>query len=330
MLISVVVPIRNEARAIEKTLAAILDQRDLPGPMEVLAVDGCSTDGTRRIITALQKHHPSLRLIDNPQQTTPAALNHGIRRARGKYIIRVDARTVIAPDYVKQCVQLLESTGAANVGGRMLPTGDNYVSRAVALSTMSHFGIGDSKFHYDAREQQVDTVYLGAFRREIFDQIGLFDEALIRNQDYELNIRIRKADGKILLSPKIISHYTPRSSLKALWKQYFQYGRWRVRTLKKHPDSLRWRQAVPPLFIGAFVGSFLLSPLSSLAARLFRWIAGAYLFANLTASLISAKRGGWRYLPVLPLIFATIHFAWGVGFWCGLFLIPFPKKRHSV
>lgn len=318
---------RNEGDHIRPCLEAVLAQ-DYPAEyFEVLVVDGRSTDHSRDVVAQYAQHHRNLHLLDNPRQTTPAALNVGIRHARGKYIIRIDAHTVVAADYVRHCVELLEFTGAANVGGRMQPVGKTYLGQAVALSTTSPFGIGDSRFHYDAREQFVDTVYMGAFRRDIFDQAGLFDEALIRNQDYELNVRIRRAGGKILLSPKIVSYYTPRSSLLALWRQYFQYGRWKVRTLQKHPGSLRWRQTVPPLFVGAFFGSLMLGFFWFPARWLFAFIAGGYLLANLVASTIAARRGGWRYLPILPVVFAAIHFAWGVGFWYGLMLIPHLMKR---
>ena len=318
---------RNEGDHIRPCLEAVLAQ-DYPAErMEILVVDGHSTDHSRDVVTQYARQYPHLRLLDNPRQTTPAALNIGIQNAHGKYLIRVDAHTVVAADYVRQCVTLLESSGAANVGGQMRPVGQTYVGQAVALCTMSPFGVGDSRFHYDACERFVDTVYLGAFRREVFDQVGLFDEELLRNQDYELNVRIRKAGGKILLGPKIISHYIPRSSLPALWRQYFQYGRWKVRTLQKHPDSLRWRQAAAPLFVSAFFGSLLVGIVWSPARWLFAFIAGCYLLANLAASTIAARRGGWRYLPILPLVFATIHFAWGLGFWFGLTVVPLTVKR---
>jgi cellulose synthase/poly-beta-1,6-N-acetylglucosamine synthase-like glycosyltransferase len=318
---------RNEADLIRSCLEAVLAQ-DYPSEcMEILVVDGRSTDHSQDVVAQYAQQHPNLSLLDNPRQITPSALNVGIRHAQGKYIVRIDAHTVVATDYVGQCVALLEATDVVNVGGQMQPVGRTYVGRAVALSTTSPFGIGDSYFHYGAREQFVDTVYMGAFRREIFDQVGLFDEELIRNQDYELNVRIRKAGGKILLSPKIISRYTPRSSMPALWEQYFRYGRWKVRTLQKHPDSLRWRQAAPPVFVSAFFGSLLLGLLWSPACWLLALIVGCYLLANLVASTIAASRGDRRYLPILPLVFATIHFAWGLGFWYGILMLPFTIRR---
>jgi len=318
MLVSVIIPMRNEGDHIRPCLEAVLAQDYPTAYMEILVVDGRSTDNSRRIVAGYAQQYPHLNVLDNPRQNTPAALNVGIRAARGKYVIRVDAHTIIAPDYVRQCVDLLEKTEVANVGGRMQPVGQTYVGQVIALSTTSPFGIGDSKFHYDSRAQFVDTVYMGAFRKEIFDQVGLFDETLIRNQDYELNIRIRKSGGKILLSPKIISHYTPRSSLLALWRQYFQYGRWKVRTVRKHPQSLRWRQTVAPLFVAAVLGSLLLAFFWTPGQWLFALVIGSYLLANLVASTIAARQGGWAYLPVLPLVFAVIHFAWGLGFWYGV------------
>jgi GT2 family glycosyltransferase len=210
---------------------------------------------------------------------------------------------------------------ADNVGGLMRPVGLNYVGNGIALATTSPFGVGDSKFHYSDREQYVDTVYLGAFWRRTFDEIGLYDENIHINEDYELNYRLRRAGGKILLSPAIKSTYFPRSSITALARQYFIYGRQKVRTLQKHPSSLRWRQTVPPLFVALVFVSFFLGLGWTPVLCLFGFILGAYLLANIVASTIVASRGGWRYLPILPVVFATIHFSWGLGFWYGLFLI---------
>jgi GT2 family glycosyltransferase len=318
---------RNESNYIRPCLEALLRQDYPKEELEILVIDGHSTDNSRAVVSHYTQRYPHLFLLDNPARTTSAGLNIGVLHARGRYIIRVDAHTVIMPDYVSRCVELLEATKAANVGGLMRPVGTTYLGRSVALATTTPFGIGDSKFHYLEAEQFVDTVYMGAFRREIFEQVGLFDEELIRNQDYELNIRIRKAGGKILLSPKIISYYTPRPSLMPLWRQYFQYGCWKVWTLQKHPDSLRWRQIVAPLFVITLFGSLLLNFAWKPARWLFAVIAGSYLLANSVASTIAAGRSGWRYLPILPVVFACIHFAWGLGFWYGLIRLPFVTRR---
>lgn len=290
-------------------------------------VDGGSTDNTRQIVQELLDNYPNGRLLHNPRRIQAAALNIGILAAHGDIIIRVDGHTIIAPDYVSTCVEYLLQGKADNVGGLMRPVGVTYLGQGVALATSSPFGIGGSKFHYSDREQYVDTVYLGAYWRKTFDQIGLYDEAVNINEDYELNYRLRKAGGKILLSPHIRSKYIPRSSLPALWSQYFVYGRQKVLTLQKHPAALHWRQTIPPLFVSTFFGSILLGFIWKPMRWLYALTAGSYLLANLVASTIAARRGGWRHLPVLPVIFGSIHFAWALGFWYGLLKLPFTAKR---
>jgi glycosyltransferase involved in cell wall biosynthesis len=321
---------RNERRHIERCLASIISQ-DYPAErMEVMVIDGESNDGCGQQVLDFAARHPKIpiRLLQNQKRIIPAGLNAGIRAAQGDIIVRVDAHTTLAPDYVSTCVRYLVQGRADNVGGMMCPKGTTYVGQGIALVTRSPFGVGDSKFHYSKCEEYVDTVYLGAYWRETFDKIGLYDETFHANEDYELNYRLRQIGGKILLSPAIKSTYTPRSSLRALWRQYFEYGRWKVRTLCKHPDSLRWRQAVAPLFVSVFFGSLLLGFFWLPARWLFALIASCYLLANLAASTIAAMRGGWRHLPILPVIFATIHFAWGVGFLYGITRIPYASLKE--
>ncbi len=320
-LVTVIMPVLNEAGFIRRSLGAVLQQDYPPERLEILVVDGGSTDGTPALVQELFQNRPLARLLHNPQQIQAAALNLGILAASGEILVRVDGHTMIAPNYVSECVRLLTQDAADNVGGLMRPQGTTYVGQAVALATSSPFGAGDAKFHYAAQAQYVDTVYLGAFWRKTFDRIGLYDPAVHINEDYELNYRLRQAGGRILLSPTIQSTYVPRASLPALWRQYFIYGRQKVRTLRKHPESLRWRQAVPPLFVLTFFGSLGLSLVFTPLHRLFSLVSWLYLLANFVASTIVARRGGWRYFPILPLTFATIHFAWGTGFWAGLFQV---------
>jgi succinoglycan biosynthesis protein ExoA len=311
---------RNERAHIERCLASVFGQ-DYPNEcLEVLVVDGDSDDGCGQLVLDFAASHPAIpiRLLPNPKRVAPAALNIGIHAARGDIIARIDAHTIIAPDYISTCVRYLVQGKAENVGGLIRPEGTTYIGQGIALATASPFGAGDSKFHYSAREQYVDTVYLGAYWRKTFDKIGMYDEDVYINEDFELNHRLRKAGGKILLSPAIKSKYAPRSTLPALGRQYFLYGRQKVRTLQKHPTSLRWRQALPPLFVSAFFGSLGLGLLWSPAGWLFALAGGCYLLANLAASTIAAKSGGWRYLPLLPVVFAVIHFAWGLGFLAGV------------
>ena len=318
MSVTILLPIRNEAAFIERGLRAILAQ-DYPGEMEILIADGLSTDNTRQIIHKLAALHPqiSVQVIDNPGQIVSTGINIALKHTTGDIIIRVDGHTLIAPDYVRQCVETLQRTNADNVGGKMNAIGSNPFGKAVTLATSTPFGIGGGRFHYSNDEEWVDTVYMGAWPRRVFEKIGLFDEELVRDQDDEFNYRLREQGGKILLSPAIKSEYTVRSTPRALWRQYFQYGYWKVRVLQKHPRQMSLRQFVPPAFVLALLGSALLAlfPVLRLPSLV---VPLMYLAANLFASLWTASRRGWHYLPLLPIIFAILHLSYGLGFLIGL------------
>ena len=315
-LVNVVMPIRNEAPHIRQCLEAVLAQDYPADRLDVVVADGMSDDGTREIISGYVQGYPNLRLLDNPQRIVPTALNVGIRVAQGDIIVRVDGHTTLAPDYVRECVAALERTGADNVGGRMDAQARGYFGKAVALATSSPFGVGNARFHYSSKEEWVDTVYMGAYRREVFEHIGLFDEELVRDQDDEFNYRLRAHGGRILLCPQIRSQYTNRSSPRKLWRQYFEYGYWKVRVLQKHPRQMRWRQFVPPVFVAALLGALGLSALGIFWPLAL--IAGSYLVTNLAATLWTAGRSGLQYLAVLPVVFLILHVSWGVGFLSGL------------
>ena len=325
--VSIIMPVFNEAAHIRHSLGAVLDQDYPPDRMEILVVDGGSQDKTREIVQNMICNPVNGKLLDNPERIQAAGLNIGILAAQGEVIVRVDGHTIIAPDYVRTCVDYLLRGQADNVGGLMRPYGTTYSGRGIALATTSPFGNGGSKFHYSEREQFVDTVYLGAYWRRTFDEIGLYGKDVNINEDYEFNYRLRKAGGKILLSPTVKSTYIPRSSLVALWRQYFKYGRQKVRTLKKYPASVRLRQVISPLFVAVIIGSLVLSLFWPAARPLFVIAAGSYLLVNLAASTIAAKYGGWRYLFILPLIFGCIHFAWGLGFWWGVVSVAFGTRQ---
>lgn len=323
-IVSVVIPMRNEEAYIADCLQSIVEQDYPKGSMEVLVVDGLSDDRSREIVETFRRAYPFIRLLDNPQRIVPTAMNIGIREARGEVIIRVDGHCRLAPDYISQCVRYLAETGVACVGGPIESIGQTPMAQAISLAMSSPFGVGDAYFRCGTqKERYVDTLAFGAYKREVFDQIGLFDEALVRNQDYDLNYRLRQAGGKILLTPAIKSFYYTRSSLKKLWSQYFQYGFWKVQMLRKHPRSIRIRQLAPPLFVLALVLSGALSAVSSLAAWVFALVTASYLGLSLAFSLSIAARRGWRYLPVLPLIFACLHLGWGLGFLYSLARLPF-------
>ena len=235
-------PVHNEATQIARTLRAVFAQ-DYPGDrMEVIVVDGMSTDDTRAIIESFQAEHANVRLISNLGKIVPTGLNAGIRQAKGDIIVRLDGHTEVAADYVRQCVTSLLRSGADNVGGKMTAVGTSIIGKVVAIAASTPLGVGGARFHYSNQEEWVDTVYLGAWRRELFCRIGLFDEEQVRNQDDEFNYRLLERGGRILLTPHVKSTYTARSSLRAVAGQYFKYGYWKVRVMQKHPYQMRWRQ----------------------------------------------------------------------------------------
>lgn len=287
-LVSVIMPICNEEKYIGSSLGAVLSQDYPSHRMEVLVADGRSTDNTREIIAELTEQHNEIevKILDNPDRIVPTGMNIALLESRGDVIVRVDGHTVIEPDYIRSCVQAIQETGADNVGGKMRSQGESLFGKCVSLATSSPFGVGGARFHYSDKEEWVDTVYMGAWKREIFEKNGLFDEELVRNQDDEFNYRLRSQGGKILLSPMIKSQYFCRSSPKTLWKQYFQYGFWKVRVLQKHPFQMRPRQFVPAIFVGALLISSILMFISSIGKYLFFFILVSYLLFILLASLL--------------------------------------------
>jgi succinoglycan biosynthesis protein ExoA len=325
-LVSIILPIRNESKFIEHCLHSILAQDYPAGRMEILIADGMSSDDTRQIVRDFILSQSRLKsgMIDNPGGIVSIGMNIALHRVKGEIIIRIDGHTTVAPDYVRRCVESLQQTHADNVGGKMNPIGSKSFGKAVAMATSSSFGIGGGRFHYSDKEEWVETVYLGAWPRRVFEKIGMFDEDLVRDQDDEFNYRLREAGGRILLSPKIKSEYAVRSSSQALGLQYFQYGFWKVRVLQKHPRQMSLRQFVPPVFVTSLFFSALLAlfclfgkqpPVLGLFASITPVL---YLLANLAASTITTAKKGWKYLLLLPFVFAILHTSYGLGFLAGL------------
>ena len=315
-LVSVIIPMRNEVGSISALLDSVLGQDYPPDRLEVLVVDGESTDDSARTVESYAARDPRVRLLHNPKRIVPSALNIAIRAARGEVIARLDAHTRIAPDYLRIGVETLRRTGADNVGGRMDAVGGGWFGDAVATATASRFGVG-SYFHFGSDECEVDTVYLGFWPRAVFSRIGLFDEELVRNQDDELNYRLRKAGGRIVLNPAMRSWYQNRQSLTHLLRQYYQYGQWKVRVLQKHPRQMSWRHFVPPAFIAGLALLVIAAEVVPLASLVARVVFVLYMSIIL---LISAPQlqGGIRAWLATALAFVSIHMAWGAGFLTGL------------
>lgn len=328
--VSIVVPCRNEKDHIEVCVRLLLAQESPPGGFEVIVADGMSDDGTRKILKRLVEEDSRLRMVDNPGRIVSTGLNAAIRESRGKVIIRMDAHTEYAPDYVRQCLAVLLETGADNVGGPARTKSTTYVQSAICAAYHSPFSVGGALFHNIDYEGYLDTVTYGCWPREVFDRIGMFDEELVRNQDDEFNLRLTRAGGRIWQSPRIRSWYRPRGSLTALFRQYTQYGYWKVRVIQKHRIPASVRHLVP----GCFVFLLITLPLASLwwpfAAWCWLGLVGTYSACNLAASFVTAARQGWTLLPLLPLAFACYHLSYGYGFLRGIWDFIILRREPSI
>ncbi len=309
--VSVIVPVRNEEAYIRRTLAAILAQDYPADRMEVLVVDGQSDDRTGPIVLALAESDLRLRLIDHPGRIQSRAMNVGLDAARGEVIVRVDGHTVIAPDYVSRCVHHLRSTDAQHVGGPQHFVGVTAWGRAIAAAYRSPFSV-PSRFKVSDQAEFVDTVYLGAWPRAIFDQVGRFDENLAVNEDYEHSYRIRQAGGRIFLAPDIRSDYYGRQTPARLGQQFLRYGRGKVQVLAQAPGSARPRHFAAPALVAALVLGAILAPVNH---RIARGVLASYALANGAATIQAAAQQGWGVRLRLPVVFAIMHLAWGSGFW---------------
>jgi glycosyltransferase involved in cell wall biosynthesis len=316
--VSLLVAMRNEEQHIEGCLRSILEQDYPPELIEVLILDGCSTDNSRRLAERLVSGRSGWLVTDNPGVAQSNGWNIGIERATGDVIGIVSAHAELAPDYVSRAVETLRRTGADLVGGPVHALGVTYVGEAIAIATSSPFGIGNARAHYTTREVEVDTVFQGVCRKEMYERIGAFDEGMVRNQDDELSYRLRERGGRIVCNPAIRSSYYNRGTLRSLARQYASYGFWKVRVMQMLPRQMQLRQFVPAAFVLVLVGASAWSLVSRSGAVALGVVAGTYLIANLGASLVAAAKHGLRYFPALPIVFATLHVSYGSGFLAGL------------
>ena len=323
--VTVVVPVYNEEKHIHACVESITLQDFPKSCWEVLFVDGGSGDQTRAILNSYMEQFSYMALLDNPRRTAPCAMNIGIRAARGRYIVRLDAHTTYAYDYVSACVYYLEKTGADNVGGPTVPVGSGLRQSAIAAGYLSAFALGGGKQHNPFYEGFVDTVSFGAFRKQSLLQAGLYDEYFTRNQDDELNYRIQKMGGRIYQTPDIRFYYAPRASFPALAKQYFQYGAWKVSIIRKHKKPARLTHLIPVLFV-----LFLLAGVpASLCWRDAAVCYGALLslYASLTVycSFSSRHAKGMAAKLLLCWVHVILHVSYGAGFLTGLFTRRYPS-----
>jgi len=309
--VTAVMPARNEEASIAAAVESLLDQ-NYAGSLDVVVAVAPSSDRTLEIVTDMAAAAGRITVVGNPAGTTPAGLNAAIAAATGDIIVRCDAHAEIPAGYVETAVRTIQATGAVNVGGVQDAIGVRPMQRAIAAAMSSPFGVGDARFHMGGAAGFVDTVYLGVFRGDALESVGGFDETLVRNQDYELNYRLRQAGGGVYFDPSLRVTYRPRSSLRGLWKQYYDYGRWKRVVMRRHPGSARWRQFVAP----AFVVGLGLSGVVAITGhgRLAAIVPGTYAAATLATTAVEVAKRKDTAVLLLPVVFPTMHVAWGIGF----------------
>lgn len=336
--ISIIVPCRNE-RNFAGTFVRSLESQDFAGlDWEVIIADGMSTDGTQDELRGAIGTNARFRIIDNPEGIVSTGLNAAIQIARGDVIVRMDMHTEYQMDYVKSCLHVLADTNASNVGGPWVARGKGYIGTAISAVFQSRLGCGGGKAHDLTYEGPVDTVYLGCWPKKVFATVGGFDEDLVRNQDDEHNARLEQSGKLIYQSPRIRSWYTPRGSISRLFRQYFQYGYWKTVVMRKHKRIVSFRHIAPAAFIAGNLGWLALVGFLGLVFPVSRveFLEMPLLLADIfylsvlgVASIVIASREGVRLLPVLPLVFATFHMAYGAGVLTGLGYWALSSEDHK-
>ena len=329
--VTVIAPCRNEAGFIRKAISTIL-ANDYPAEsIELLVVDGMSTDGTREIVREMAEQDNRIRLLDNPKRIVPSAMNIGIRAACGDYIARIDCHSVFASDYISKSIEVSRRTGADGVGGYMktLPVNETAVATAIAAAMSCTFGVGNSAFRTGGPEQEVDAMPFGTVKKEIFSRVGMFDERLVRNQDIELYGRIREAGGRIVISPEIKLSYYSRATYRGLWQQSFNNGLWNLYTVWLTGGGLSLRHFVPMFFVfGLFTfgaGAFFWRPLV--------WVLLAYAGLYLSVAGGVSVMSSWKtksYAVLVFWAFVVLHVAYGVGSLWSIITIPFKFRKGTI
>jgi succinoglycan biosynthesis protein ExoA len=322
--VTIIMPVRNEEQYIVESLTAVLAQDYSHYRMEVLIADGMSNDRTRELIKKVSEDIKiPVLVIDNIKQIVPVAMNLAIRQARGTIILRVDGHAIIRPDYLSRCVKYLMYNDVDCVGGPVDSVGFGYIGEAVALAMSSRFGVGGTVFRIASNNDtpvMTETVPFGVYRKDVFEKVGFFNEEMVRHQDYEFCYRLRKKGGTIMLLPTARAEYFVRSTFRSFCRQYWQYGIWKGRFVKKNPDALKLRHMVPPVLVLVLLLNGLLSFFFEAAFWLFGATMGAYIAFVMGALISFSMNRKMKYLPILAILLPSMHFSWGVGFWKGLFI----------
>ena len=322
LLISIIIPCRNEERYIGKCLDSIISQDYHKEKTEVLVIDGMSQDGTRKIVGDYVKKYSFIKILDNQNRFTPFGLNIGIKAAKGEIIVRMDAHADYEKDYISKCVENLIKYNVDNVGGviKTLSKENTLIAEAIAACLSSFFGAGSSYFRTGSKKpREVDTVFGGCYKKEVFDKIGLFNEKMIRSQDFEFNLRLKKSGGKILLIPDIVAYYYPQPTFEGFWRHNFEDGIWAILPLKIAKIQFNLRHYIPFFFVLSFFLTLIFGLFFFPARVLFNIIFVGYLILNLIFSLEVAFKKGFKYFFVMPIVFAYRHFGYGLGSIWGLF-----------
>jgi succinoglycan biosynthesis protein ExoA len=318
-------PVRNEERHLAEAVSHVLSQ-DYPGPLELVLAVGPSKDKTEHIAERLAAADPRITIVANPSGERPAGLNAAVKASRHDVVIRVDGHALLPLGYIATAVRTLAETGAVNVGGIMAAEGITPFQRAVAWAMTSPAGVGSAKYHTGGEPGPASSVYLGSFRRSAIDGVGGYDEQYLRAEDWELNHRLREAGGLVWFQPEMKVSYRPRATIGALWSQYFHYGRWRHVVARMHAGTINLRYLAPPIVVSAIgIGSLAgLAGLGALAAGAGGWLTWLlltgiaapllYLLGVLAVTAAAAKSVRGPALALLPLVLATMHVSWGVGF----------------
>jgi len=321
--VTVLVPMRNEEEFIETCLTSICAQDYPEELLEIIVLDGESTDKSCAVVSEMAVHTPRIRLLNNPGRLQARAMNIGIEAATGEIIVRADAHAIYGTNYVSLCVSHLVAGEAENVGGKQVGVGERPFSRAIATALNSSLGAGNADYRVATEPCYTDTVWLGSWYKKTLQELNGFNEDMPPNEDYELNCRLRARGGRILLDPALPSTYFPRSSPFLLWRQYFRYGVGKVRMLHLHPETLIRRQIIPPLFVLGLLCAILAMPLTP---WVFVGYFGFYLAALIVGAVQHARKTKTRFQLLLPVVYAIMHIAWGLGFlW--EFLIGTPLSR---
>ena len=314
--VSVIIPVLNEERFLKQSVQAIFNQ-NYSGQFEIILALGPSKDQTNVIAQELAQDK-RIKLVKNPSGRTASALNNAIKNSNFDIIVRLDGHAIVDSDYIKNAVNTLLESGADNVGGLMKAEGTNAFEKSVAAAMTSKFGVGNAPFHVGGKSGEVDTVYLGTFRKSALKRVGYFDESFIRAQDWEMNYRIRKTGGKIWFNPDLVVSYRPRKNILQLAKQYFEYGQWRKQVTKTYPETVSMRYLAPPVTVSGLIAGFvmvLFSKILEINWLQIGWLAPlVYLTVILLAFLSIGSKIGLLSRLYLLLVLPTMHLSWGVGF----------------